>query len=269
VHGLSQPPPWALAQVPGIGPDLRAQRIERLSGGSVNEVYRIDTAAGRYVLRLDGPEWRRPGVSRNREALLYRTAAEAGLAPPLLVVDVQRQGLLISEFVDGQPWDAARYQDRSSLQRLGETLFRLHRLQPPPIHAFDPWQVAQDYLGRIPGGAAALPAGPLSRLHAVCAGLAAEPAVSIVHGDLAQGNLLEGSRLWLLDWEYAQRSEALMDLACVLAYYPAAHPYRRDLAAAAGLPQAGLDGALSERVQIYRGLTWLWHLARGEAAAPP
>ena len=93
-------------------------------------------------------------------------------------------------------------------------------LQPPPIHAFDPWQVAQDYLGRIPGGAAALPAGPLSRLHAVCAGLAAEPAVSIVHGDLAQGNLLEGSRLWLLDWEYAQRSEALMDLACVLAYYP-------------------------------------------------
>ena len=87
------------------------------------------------------------------------------------------------------------------------------------------------------------------------------------HGDLAQNNLLEGQQLWLLDWEYAQLSDPLMDLACVLAYYPAAMRHRAEFAAAAGLSAQAAGEALAQRITIYQALSWLWHLARGEPAS--
>ena len=109
------------------------------------------------------------------------------------------------------------------------------------------------------------PAAPLARLERCCAGLTRRPfGVCIAHGDLAQNNLLEGSRLWLLDWEYAQLSDPLMDVACVLAYYPVAMRHCAELAAAAGLGAQAVGEELAQRITIYQGLSWLWHLARGE-----
>jgi len=110
----------------------------------------------------------------------------------------------------------------------------------------------------------------LRRMQDACTELRLEAdASSVVHGDLWQGNLLQGARLWLLDWEYAQVSDPLMDVACVLAYYPAAERYRGELAAAAGVGARARGEALALRVFVYRALSWLWHLARGEAAEPP
>jgi thiamine kinase len=272
---LNAPPDWALARVPGLGPGTSARRIERLGGGTVNEVYRIDSAAGRFVLRLDGAAWRRPGVDRARELVLHRTAAAAGIAPAVVDAAPEAHGLLITEYLDGRLWQAADYGDVDALRRLGERLYALHRLAAPIIEAFDPWQVAQAYvrqIGAMPDSAMLDGAldGPLRRLQDICAGLPRDlGAMSVVHGDLWQGNLLQGARLWLLDWEYAQLSAPLMDLACVLAYYPTAGRHRSELAAAAGFDAHALQRELSERVYVYRALAWLWHLARGEAAEPP
>jgi thiamine kinase-like enzyme len=272
---LKAPPEWALARVPGLDAGGRAQRVERLGGGTVNEVYRVDSAAGRFVLRLDGAAWRRPGVDRTRELVLHRIAAAGGIAPAVVHADPQAHGLLITEYLDGRLWEAADYGDVDALRRLGERLYALHRLPAPMLEAFDPWQVALAYVRQIGALAgAALPddaiQGPLRRLQDICAGLPREAgAMSVVHGDLWQGNLLQGSRLWLLDWEYAQFSAPLMDLACVLAYYPAAGRYRSELAAAAGFNAQALQHELDQRVYVYRALAWLWHLARGEAAEAP
>jgi thiamine kinase-like enzyme len=267
---LIAPPDWALARVPGLGGGGAAARIERLGGGTVNEVYRIDSAAGRFVLRLDGAAWRRPGVDRARELLLHRAAAAGGIAPAVVDADPAAHGLLITEYLDGRLWEAADYSDVDALRRLGERLYVLHRLSAPVIEAFDPWQVALAYVRQIdpiPGGALE---GPLRRLQGICADLPRDrAAMSVVHGDLWQGNLLQGSQLWLLDWEYAQLSAPLMDLACVLAYYPAAAHYRSELAAAAGFNAQAVQRDLDQRVYVYRALAWLWHLARGEAAEAP
>jgi aminoglycoside phosphotransferase (APT) family kinase protein len=249
---LNAPPAWALARVPGLAEGARALRVERLGGGTVNDVYRIDSSAGRFVLRLDGAAWRRPGVDRVRELALHRTAAAAGIAPALVDAEPQLHGLLIMEYREGRPWDRADYANVDALRRLGEQLYALHRLPAPPIDAFDPWQVALAYVRQID----ALPDGALE-------------AASVVHGDLWQGNLLQGSQLWLLDWEYAQLTDPLMDLACVLAYYPVAGRHRAELAAAAGIEARALHRQLADRVFVYRALAWLWHLARGEPGAPP
>jgi thiamine kinase len=274
-ESLGVPPAWALARVPGLERGEPPLALSRLSGGSVNEVFRIDTLSGCFVLRLDGAAWRRPGVDRERELLLHRAAAAAGIAPALRYAEPRSQGLMISEFEPGRLWQESDYSDAGALKRLGERLQTLHALPAPNVARFDPWQVAQDYLGQIHAqSAAAVPAAELDRtlrqLQRSCAALGdAGAGECIVHGDLAQSNLLEGSRLWLLDWEYAQRSDALMDLACVLAYYPQAQRHVAEFAAAAGLGAAARAEALAPRLYIYRALSWLWYLARGERSAAP
>ncbi len=60
-----------------------------------------------------------------------------------------------------------------------------------------------------------------------------------------------------------------MDVACVLAYYPAAQAHGAELAAACGLSAAAQGEGLAQRIYIYQALAWLWHLARGEAATAP
>ena len=79
--------------------------------------------------------------------------------------------------------------------------------------------------------------------------------LSIVHGDLAHGNVLDGTQLWLLDWEYAQRADPLYDVACALAYYPQARPLGgRSLLAAAGLTgRSSSPERLAAAIRVYDG----------------
>ena len=79
------PPPDALARVPGAGPGgQNVHAVVRLAGGSVNDSWLVDTDDGRYVLRIQGPAWRSPGVDRRREQEAQRLAAAAGLAPAVI-----------------------------------------------------------------------------------------------------------------------------------------------------------------------------------------
>ena len=277
---MSTPPGWALACVPGLEHGAPPRLVRRLAGGSVNRVYRVDSAAGRFVLRLNGAAWRRPGVDRDRELLLHRAAAAAGIAPAIVHAAPQTEGLLILEYHDGQVWSPEDFGDAPALERLGERLQVLHRLPAPGIPAFDPVAIARAYVQSIEARKAELPWWPeraatlmtsLARLEHGSAVLQrmGDGVLGIVHGDLAAGNLLQAQRLWLLDWEYAQRGHPLLDLACVLAYYPQAAAHRREFAAAAGLAAVAEGELLAVAVYVYRALSWLWHLARGEDAPAP
>jgi thiamine kinase-like enzyme len=260
----------ALARVPGLEDGQPALRIEVLGGGTVNRVYRVDSLQGRFILRLDGAAWRRPGVDRSRELSLHQVAAAGGIAPLVVAAAPEEQGLLITEFQDGRLWRPQDYRDPLALQRLGERLYRLHRLSPPPIEAFDPLRVGQDYARLVSAAHSAAAANALERLQTACRDLTqGYRPPTVVHGDLWEGNLLQGEQLWLLDWEYAQLTDPLMDIACLLAYYPQSAPHQNELLAAAGFDARVHRPALMARIDIYRMLSWLWHLARGEAVDPP
>ena len=265
------PPDAALAWVPGVRTGTPPLYTERLLGGSVNDTWRVDTALGRYVLRVDGPAWRRPGVERTREQALHSAAAAAGLAPRLLL-RADAAGVQVCEFLEGRIWSEADFLRPAQLERLGERLAQLHALPAPTgIVPFDPGASARDYLqiisvgGADAGGAASLLAEIDAATRCVAEGTT---DLAIIHGDLAHANLLDGTALWLLDWEYAQLADPLYDVACALAYYPAARPLAARLLAAAGLGGVGgVAARLAAAIRVYQALSALWHQARRAEAA--
>ena len=258
----------ALRLVPGLEAGAPPLRLERLAGGSVNDSWRVDTAQGRFVLRVDGPAWRRPGVDRAREQGLHAAAAGAGLAPRLLA---RAAGIQVCEYLEGRIWSEADFLQPAQLFRLGARLAQLHALEAAgEIGHFDPGGCAQQYVQLMSSelvaatGAGAVAAEVRAAAQQVADGTAGE---CIIHGDLAHSNLLDGTRLWLLDWEYAQLADPLYDVACVLAYYPETRAQARRLLNAAGLAGFGQPGRLDAAIRVYEGLSWLWHQARRAAAA--
>jgi len=260
------PPAVALSLVPGLAAGAPALSCERLPGGTVNDSWRVASDAGDFVLRLDGPAWRRPGVDRSREITLQGLAAAAGLAPRIVAHDGAR-GVLVTEYLDGRDFTPADMGDAAQLRRLAERLARLHALPAPGLPRFDPLALFHGYLAAASGGDRRLGDQLQAGLQRDAAQLAAGAAACIVHGDLVHANLRSGSALWLLDWEYAQVADPAWDIGCLLAYYPQSARHLPLLLAASGLA----DGAL--RVQaaarLHAALAWAWHRARGEAAALP
>jgi aminoglycoside phosphotransferase (APT) family kinase protein len=265
--GSTAPGAAALALVPGLEGGGAPMRLERLEGGTVNDSWRVDSAIGRFVLRIDGPEWRRPGVDRERERHLHDVATSGGLAPRVLRRD-QTVGAQVSEFLAGRTWIASDLAHPASLARLVARLSQLHALRPPAgIEAFDPAAIARDYLQRI---------GPAVRASSGADGVAARVAAAarrvgadergpgVVHGDLAPANLLDGTTLWFIDWEYAQVADPVYDLGCLLAYHPELRPRARWLLDAAGLGAAGDAERLAAAIEVYESLSWLWQRARDD-----
>ena len=92
----------------------------------------------------------------------------------------------------------------------------------------------------------------------------------IVHCDLHHGNVLTADRVYFIDWEYAQVSDPLLDLACIMAYYPRAVPHGGLLITAAGLDEHGATEAmLAELTNVFNLLTYLWYRARRVARTVP
>ena len=261
-------PAEALAQVPGNSP---AARVAAMAGGTLNRTFRVETHAGRFVLRLHAAETAVLGVEHFREARLQNAAAAAGIAPAVLYVDPQ-QRFMIAEYIAARVWTAADFSDAAQLEKLGSTLRRLHAVVPPISAPFDLGEILRAFSDRI------VQATPAQR--PVLEGLIEEAQVrlracgseqrapALFHSDLHHSNILEtDGRLYLIDWEYAAVGDPLFDLACVLAYYPQAEAHARKLLDASGLGSQASLSMLEHASWLYRLLSSLWESARRLAAS--
>jgi aminoglycoside phosphotransferase (APT) family kinase protein len=253
-----------LAALPGCERGAPPLAIATLAGGTANETYRVDTRAGRFVVRLNDASGTQLGVDRRREVLLHESAARAGLAPRLLAADPAGR-FLVTEYLEGVGWRAEDMSDPARLTRLAGRLRLLHSVPAPDAPAFDPAALLSRHLERIAkvDAAGAADLEPLrARAQRVLAevGLAGRPA-SIVHGDLHHSNLLDAGGLYLLDFEYSAVTDPLFDLGCLTAYYPQALPHASLLLAESGLAPGADSAMLSEAAWLYTFLSYLWYRA--------
>ncbi len=255
-------PAWreALAQVPGApaSPDLT---VTPLAGGTANTTFRVATGEGVFVVRLHEPYSADLGVDRRREAVLHAAAAAAGLASRVIAADPQGR-YLVSEFLEGSAWQVADLADEARLREFAQTLGQLHGLSAPVVPPLDLAALLERHIGAIavldPEAGRTL-APQVAQARDILARQAdAGRAACIVHGDPAHSNLIGTRPLRLIDWEYASVGDPLIDLACLLAYYPQILPHAKLLLHGCGLAGCVTVAALTDLAGVYRLASDLW-----------
>jgi aminoglycoside phosphotransferase (APT) family kinase protein len=257
--------PELLALVPGCEQGCPPRAVAVLQGGfGRNQVLRIDTAQGRFVLRRRLGPLDRPGALARAELAAHRRAATLGIAPGVLAAAADG-GWILMEFVDAQPWTEATLREEGALERLGRRLAILHSLPAPAeVPVANAPAMASGYLavarGRDPAAGAALEplAGQVRRMTEELA--AGARGSVLVHGDLMASNLL-GPLPVMVDWEYAQAADPGWDLACLLSYYPFLRPRLDRLLGSAGLGGAEARARVELQCRRFELLNRLWHLA--------
>jgi thiamine kinase len=251
-----------LRLVPGAAP-----RVSPLAGGRDNRLFRIDTDAGSFALRLRVAPTDAPGIDRQREAAIHTAAAAAGLAPRI-IASAPAAGWLLMDYVPGARWTGTDFSQRDTLVRLGERLARLHDLAPARCREFDALSIAGGQLGRIQAAQPGAHRGPeraLAELRVLDLQLQdLRRGLAMNHGDLDAANLLGAAPL-LIDWEYAQLADPLYDIACILTYYPAARAHRDALLEAAGLSDPLSARRLPLQLRQFELLNQLWTQAESSS----
>jgi aminoglycoside phosphotransferase (APT) family kinase protein len=255
-----------LLHVPGCEDGEPPFSQELIGGGKVNRSFLVRTRRGRFVVRLNENTSADPGLDRDRELALHTVAAGAGIAPQV-VYAAPDLSCLITDFVDGRLWTPHYFTRMRDLRSLGQRLRTLHSLTPPSVTRFDPLSVARRYAEHIvrnePDEGGRIQFLLASGADALGRSGVEKRAPAIVHSDLHHGNVLTADRVYFIDWEYAQVGDPLLDLACIMTYYPRAVPHGELLLEASGLADVGTTPAmLGELTNVFTLLTYLWYRAR-------
>lgn len=233
---------------PGSGPVAR--QVTPLLGGLTNHNYRVDTADGRYVARLSTAATELLAIDRNAEYRNSCFAAAAGVAPEVIDYrpDDSGDSVLVIRWVEGRTWSAVDVRDPANVERIARACRQLHE-GPRFINDFSMFSVQRGYLQIVRDRSFRLPPRYLDFLPVVqqieeAMSVRPEPTVAC-HNDLLAENFIDdGSRLWLIDYEYAGNNEPSFELG--------------NIASESQLE----DDALAELVRCYYGSVTPAKLAR-------
>lgn len=185
-----------------------------LTGGLSNESWKVTDDSGAHVVRF-GIDFPFHHVFRDREVIAARAAHAAGLAP---AVEYSAPGVMVSQFLPARTWSEADM--RANPDAIAAIVRDFHHRMPAHISGsggfFWVFHVIRDYARTLEKHHSPFLAN-LGRYVALANGLeAAQVPLPIVfgHHDLLPGNFLDdGTRLWLIDFEYAGFGTAMFDLA--------------------------------------------------------
>lgn len=182
-----------------------------LLGGITNINYLVESAAGKYVVRL-GQDIPVHHVMRFNEYEASRAAARAGISPEVVH---SQPGALVLRYIEAETLDAE--QVAAKLPEVIALVRRCHREMPDhfrgPALAFWVFHVIRDYAAALK--AAEYKTDVEALLDKAESLEAATGMIDMVfgHNDLLPANLLDdGERLWLIDWDYAGYNSPLFDL---------------------------------------------------------
>jgi thiamine kinase-like enzyme len=188
--------------------------IEMLKGGLSNANYLVCDGSGKHVVRF-GLDYPFHHVFRDREAMVAIAAHAAGLAPAVHFVG---EGVTVTAFLEAKTFTESDMRD--SAVRVGRLLKQFHSLMPRhvtgPGFMFWVFHVIRDYAQTLRKGEVHDIPELAAYLRQADAFEAAQVPLPIIfgHNDLLPGNILDdGTKLWLIDFEYAGFNTAMFDLA--------------------------------------------------------
>ncbi len=197
-----------------VDADREAIPIERL-GGLTNLVYRVGFDGRDYLLRIAG-KGTEEYIDRANEHRDARAAARAGVSAEVLFFD-ESDGLMLASWIDGETLNAERYRQPGRVERSADALRRLHSSGESFGKRFDVFEQIDEYLALVEKLDANVPDG-YDEVRREAAGvrkvLEAQPApLAPCHCDpLAENFIDDGSRVHIVDWEYAGNNDPMWDL---------------------------------------------------------
>lgn len=186
-----------------------------LEGGITNRNYRLRMGGVDYVLRVTGKDTSVLGIDREAEVAATRAANEAGVAPPVADYLAEHE-CLVTRFVEGRPVTADELRDPAVLAQVADSI-RLVHAGPAFPSTFSCFRIVETYEreahargARIPPALAPARAAA-ARIEAVCTGPDHDPVPC--HNDLLTANFIDdGTRVRIVDWEYAGMGDRFFDL---------------------------------------------------------
>ena len=204
-----------LQRIPGF--DLKENAvITELTGGITNKNYKITSDGESFVLRMGGNETKYLGIDREVEYECSRLAAQVGVAPEPIAF-IAPEGFILARFVSGKGIPAEEIGNEVNIPRVVESLKLYHAIEFFP-GSFSPFRVAEEYAKTARSFNVKLPVKMdwyLEKSREIETAMYGREPLTLrpCHNDLLNANFIDdGTRLRILDWEYAGMGDIFFDL---------------------------------------------------------
>ena len=186
-----------------------------ITGGLTNRNFRVDVDSVPHFVRIPGPGTDLLAVDRANELHNTRSAAVAAAGARVLH-HLPLWDVIVLEWLDARTMSNAAFQEPGEASRIAEALRRLHA-GPRFRDDFDMVVLAARYLRLVDERSIPVPAGYREHLRTIPridAALRARPLPTVpCHNDLLAENYLDdGSRLWIVDYEYSGNNDPAFEL---------------------------------------------------------
>jgi thiamine kinase-like enzyme len=202
-----------LDEIPALASKPRT--VEQLSGGLTNINLKVSTPGGVFVARCFRGDTELLGIDRDAEHRNTEAAAASGAGPA--VIDYRPDlGVLVIGFIDGVTYDNDSFAKPGVVARAAAACRTLHS-GPRFVNDFDMFSRQRRYLGIVHENGFALPAGYErydERFQMIRAALAAHDQPTVpCNNDLLAGNFVDdGTKVWLIDYEYSGNNDPCFEL---------------------------------------------------------
>jgi len=196
---------------------LRGDRVVTpLSGGLTNHNFKVDSAAGSFVVRISDPDTGLLAIDRDNEHVNSVAAAASGVGPEVITYQPENAMLVIAFIPDTETMSRETMQRGDRLAAAAVAIRQLHA-GPAFRDPFDMFRIQAGYREVCRERGFALPDRydefePKVRRLEQAMRANPEPLVPC-NNDLLAGNFIDdGARVWLIDYEYSGNNEASFEL---------------------------------------------------------
>ena len=190
----------------------RQAQIAVLGGGITNHNFKVTIDGEEYALRIAGRDTELLGIDRGAEHEASIAAAAVGVGPEVVTF---AEGCLVTRFIHGDIVPVERMREPETIRRVAGALRAVHAGPPIPAR-FNSFRVVEAYRDTALAHGGAVPAAyergseVARRIERARGPVPERPC----HNDLLNANFIDdGSRIRIVDWEYAGMGDVFFDLA--------------------------------------------------------